>query len=151
MKAIVIPDTSCLIALDKIDLLHLLRDLFQEVVITPEVAGEFGDHLPGWFVVQKVKNKRIQQDFERSLDQGEASSIALTLEIKNAILIVDEKKGRQVAENQQIYFIGTLRLLLFAKQNGLIHSLKPLVNKLVKRNFRVDKEVVSKILKEANE
>ena len=42
----IISDTSCLIALERIDKLEILKDLFSKVVITNEVAIEFGNTLP---------------------------------------------------------------------------------------------------------
>jgi predicted nucleic acid-binding protein len=46
MKSVIISDTSCLIILDKIDQLALLHDLYDEVLITPLIADEFGKALP---------------------------------------------------------------------------------------------------------
>jgi predicted nucleic acid-binding protein len=46
MDKIIISDTSCLIALSKIDKLDLLKDLYHEIIITPEVHQEFGGSLP---------------------------------------------------------------------------------------------------------
>ena len=40
---IIISDTSCLIALTNIGLLDVLRRLYETVLITPEVAGEYGE------------------------------------------------------------------------------------------------------------
>jgi len=57
MDKIIISDTSCLIALSNIGLLDVLRDLYQEVIITKEVQAEFGGNLPEWIIVSEVKNK----------------------------------------------------------------------------------------------
>ena len=46
MDKTIISDTSCLIALSKIDKLDLLKDLYSEIIITKEVYLEFGDSLP---------------------------------------------------------------------------------------------------------
>ena len=90
MDRIIIADTSCLIALSNIDLLYILKDLYQEIIITKEVQSEYGENLPGWFIVSEVKNKKKQLEIEKRLDKGEASSIVLALETKKSILIIDE-------------------------------------------------------------
>jgi len=43
----VISNTSCLIALSNIQELNLLEKVYGEIYITPEVATEFGETLPG--------------------------------------------------------------------------------------------------------
>ena len=83
MNKIIISDTSCLIALSNIGLLSVLRDLYQEILITQEVKDEFGEKLPDWIKVLKVKNVEKQREIAKELDKGEASSIALALETDN--------------------------------------------------------------------
>jgi len=46
MPDVVIADTSCLIAMEKLDAFHLLKSLYGEVKITSEIAAEFGKLLP---------------------------------------------------------------------------------------------------------
>jgi len=46
MSNLVIAHTSCLIVLTKINRLHLLKELFEEISITHEVEEEFGKILP---------------------------------------------------------------------------------------------------------
>jgi predicted nucleic acid-binding protein len=67
------------------------------------------------------------------LDTGEASAIALAMETVNSTLIIDEKKGRKFAKNLGLQIIGTLKILLLAKQHRLIpkrrkNSLKSFMN-----------------------
>ena len=94
MRALIISDTSCLIALDRINRLDLLRILFQQILTTQEVRNEFGEELPKWVQIVEVQNQDKIQELEAVLDKGEASTIALALETDNSLLIIDEKKGR---------------------------------------------------------
>jgi predicted nucleic acid-binding protein len=82
MPEIIISDTSCLISLNKINCLFLLKELYGNILITPEVKNEFGENLPVWIKVAKAKDNNIYRDLEKKLDKGEASSIALALELK---------------------------------------------------------------------
>lgn len=122
MSILIISDTSCLIALERINRLDLLKDLFQQIVTTIEVQEEFGKKLPGWVKIVEVQNTVKLQELEILLDKGEASTIALALETGKSILIIDEKKGRKVAKSLKIEIIGTLKIIQMAKQKGIIKS-----------------------------
>ena len=60
-RKIVISDTSCLIALERIGLSELLSQLFDQLMTTPEVAMEFGKPLPKGIVICPVINKQLQE------------------------------------------------------------------------------------------
>ena len=151
MDKIVISDTSCLIALDRIDYLHILRETFNHILTTPEIEQEFGQKLPDWIHIQKNKDDNKKRELEISVDKGEASAIALALEIRNCTLIIDEKKGRELAKKLHIDIIGTLKVILLAKQKGIIPRVKPLIEQLQRDNFRLAKNIVNQIIKESGE
>ena len=125
----VIGDASCFIVLFKIEELELLREVFEEVFTTTEIAKEFGHPLPSWVKIRSVTDKSRQLSFEDEVDSGEASALALSFEIKNAIVIIDDYKARKLAEKLQINYTGTLGLILRAKQEGIIPSVKELLLK----------------------
>lgn len=145
MDKIIISDTSCLIALSNIGLLYILKDLYREVLITTEVNDEFGKQLPNWIIVLQVKDKIKQTEIESKLDKGEASSIALALEIPNSILIIDEVKGRNIAKNLNIEIIGTIGILLLASNKGLLTDVISVVLKLVNNGFRLSNAIIERI------
>jgi len=146
MDKIIISDTSCLIALSNIGMLHILQDLFEEVLITPEVNEEFGNQLPNWIVTLQVKDKLKQAEIEEKLDKGEASSIALALEITNSTLIIDEVKGRNIAKNLNIEIIGTVGIIILAGKKGVIKDVVSVVLKLVNNGFRLSNNIVDRII-----
>lgn len=146
MSRIIISDTSCLIALAKIGELDLLKDLFHEIIITKSVDEEYGEPLPDWILITDVKNRSKQIELEKRLDRGEASSIALALEIDNSTLIIDEIKGRKIAEALQIDIIGTIGIILLANMRGLISNPLDLIHLLVKNGFRVSDKLLKMIL-----
>ena len=61
MHKIIISDTSCLIALENIGLLSILKELYGEVLITTEVKNEFGQKLPDWIITIQVQDKTKQE------------------------------------------------------------------------------------------
>ncbi|MFN6087744.1 MAG: DUF3368 domain-containing protein [Cyclobacteriaceae bacterium] len=152
MNKVIISDASCLIALDEIGQIEFLKSVFPQIVTTNEVSAEFGKELPTWISVKTLQNSAKRNELELVLDAGEASAIALALENpKQSILIIDEKKGRKIAKQYNLEIIGTLRVLLLAKQNGVIPSVKNLVAELTRKRFRFTNAVVNQILEEANE
>lgn len=145
MAKIVISDTSCLIALSKIDKLDLLKDLFDEIIISTDVLSEFGENLPDWFNVTEVKNTQKQLELECKLDKGEASSIALAIELGDTTLIIDEFKGRNIANFLKIDIIGTIGIIILAEKRGLILNAKEIIMNLVNQGFRVSDVLIDKI------
>jgi uncharacterized protein len=85
------------------------------------------------------------------LDKGEASVIALALEIENSVIIIDEKKGRKIAKNLNLEVIGSLKVLLIARKKGVISRIYPILQELGSQNFRFSKKLVTQALIEANE
>lgn len=148
MSIVVISDTSCLIALDRISQLDLLQKLFQQIVTTRKVKEEFGKELPEWIKIIEVQNKAKIQELEAVLDEGEASAIVLALETEKSQLIIDEKKGRKVAQNLKIEIIGTLKVIQMAQQKKIIQSTQPLIEDLQKAGFRFSQKIVNILLKD---
>lgn len=146
-----IADTSCLIVLTRLNAIPVLQSLYGQIYITEEVASEFGESLPDWIKVEMVKDKRYYQILSAMLDPGEASAIALALEMKNVLLIVDEFKGRREAKRLGIEITGTLGVLVKAKQKGLIKELKPVLNQLHLAGFWISEAISEEMLKQAGE
>lgn len=146
MDKLIISDTSCLISLSNIGLLHILKNIYAEIIITSEVQNEFGENLPDWIIVINVKDKGRQAEIEKRLDRGEASSIALALEIKHATLIIDELKGRKIAKSFDLEVIGTIGVLLIANKKGLLNDVLSVILKLVNNGFRLSDKMLDKLI-----
>ena len=151
MPKIIISDTSCLIILNKIGELDLLRQLYNTVTITHDILLEYGEQLPDWIEVQQAKDQYRQQLLEMQIDKGEASAIALALETADSTVILDDWKARKLAERLGLSVTGTLGVIIRAKNNGLIPSIKPYLEIIRETNFRISEELEQIALKEANE
>lgn len=88
MPETIISDTSCFIILTNIDALYLLNAVYGQVVTTPEIANEYGEAFPEWVKITSVRDKYKQQLIEMQIDKGEASAIALALEMPQAPLLL---------------------------------------------------------------
>lgn len=89
---IVIADASCLITLENIDEADILPKLYKEIYVTPEVAAEVGVALPDWALLRESSDRTLIERLTVDLELGEATSIALALEMSDCLLIIDEKR-----------------------------------------------------------
>jgi predicted nucleic acid-binding protein len=151
MSKVVISDTSCFIVLSKIGQLDILQQLFNSIVTTDEIANEFGETLPEWVKVVAVKDKYKQQLLEIQVDKGEASAMALALEIENPLLIIDDYKARKLAKTLHIEYKGTIGIIILAKQKGIISEVKTILEKIKATNFRLSPELELQMLIDAKE
>jgi predicted nucleic acid-binding protein len=151
MERVVISDTACLIALDKIGHLSLLRSLYGSVLITPTIADEFHGILPDWIQVREPANTPLQIFLEETIDAGEASAIALAVEIKDCYLILDDLRARKVASGLGLTFTGTLGIIAIAKKRGIIPSARYLFEKLRETDFWISDKFFQQLLTELGE
>lgn len=85
------------------------------------------------------------------VDPGEASAIALAMESRPSLLILDDQKARKVAKRLNLNYTGTLGVFLKAKQAGIIPSVKYVLEKVQQTNFRYSHQVFQEILLLAGE
>ena len=64
------------------------------------------------------------------MDRGEAGAIALAGELHADHLLIDERKGRRLAQQQGVPVVGLLGVVLMAKRAGFIPSARSLLNRL---------------------
>jgi uncharacterized protein len=163
---IVVSDTSPITNLAAIGQLDLLQGLYTRIIIPVAVYDEMvnvGKPVPGgvevqtlsWIQTQVVADQQrviTIQESEENIDLGEAEAIALALELKADLLLIDERRGRIVATSYGLPVTGLLGVLVQAKQNNLIKAVKPLVDQLIEQaDFRVSNELYTTILQIAGE
>ena len=151
MLRTIISDTSCFIILTKIGELDLLHNVYGQITTTTDIASEYGEKLPDWVEIKDVKDKFRQQLLEMQIDKGESSAIALALETPDSTLILDDYKARRIAEQLRLHYTGTIGVIIKAKLMGIIPSIRPLLVKIRKTDFRLSEEIEYQSLKEANE
>lgn len=147
----IIADTSCFIVLSKIGELDLLQKVYGQVTTTIEIVVEFGEILPEWVTIEAVADKQKQLILELQIDKGEASAIALALETEGSTVILDDYKARKIAEQLNVHYTGTLGVIIKAKKQGVIPSIKPIVEKIKTTDFRLSPELEQIALEIAGE
>lgn len=110
-------------------------------LLTSEVATEFRLSLPSWILVRNPTNILHQKILLANIDKGEATSIALAIEIPDSLLIIDDLKGRHLADELGIRYTGTLGLLIAAKSTGKVKMIGPILRKIQDTDFRISSKL----------
>ena len=155
---LLVADSGPLIALARLDLLALPGRYFTSVVVTTSVWEEVtrsprADELErltaalsgGWFTLADDPLTVPDQILQTGLDAGERNSIALSLAMSSAVLI-DEKRGRRVATALGLPVIGTVGLLLRAREEGAIPSLRGVLGQLRDSGYFLSDALIADLL-----
>ena len=159
---LVISDTSPIRALEWLGLLNLLQALYGEILIPPAVADELRHRTPQLRFIDikkypfiKVASPSSQATIDRllqELDSGESEAIALALEMAPCTLLIDEAVGRRRSSSLGLEIIGTIGILILAKQASLIPAVAPLLSRLrTELKFYLSENFVRQILDDLGE
>lgn len=162
---IVVSDTSVITNLATIQQLELLPQLYNQVTIPAVVYRELVEidpPAPGthevqtalWLEIREVANRAVTDRLrsEVRLDPGESEAITLALELNADLLLIDERRGRGVADRLGIRITGLLGILVEAKQKNLIANVTPCMDRLIAHaSFRVSPALYKQILEMVDE
>lgn len=143
----IISNTSCLIVLDNIGMLDVLKELYGKVFIAEEVSKEFGKTLPDWIEVRKVSDNKYLKLMKNFVDLGEASTIALAVETDDIVIILDDLKARKLGQKLNLKITGTIGVLIKARKKNIITSTQEVLNRLRNEGFRISDEIEKEFLK----
>jgi predicted nucleic acid-binding protein len=157
----VICNTSPIQYLHQLGLLHLLPQLAGQITIPAAVLAELeagrkhGVNLPDLTGLSWLKTCRPASatvlPLVVDLGPGETEVLALALERRGAIVILDDNLARQTALTLHIPLTGTLGVLLSAKRAGLIPAVAPYLDQLQNLRFRLAPTTRNAVLKLAGE
>ena len=153
---VVIADAGPLIALSKIQHLHVLKDLFSEISLTQAVVDECLRVKSDDAVLIKqaitlswlkcVDNPDFTHALSKSLGLGELSSIEYALQNKdNTLLILDDALARKQAIRKGLMIIGTAAIVFTAQRKGLISDAEAVISQLNQVGYRISPAVVSQL------
>jgi len=152
----IIGDSSALVALAVMDRLSLLEEIFDEIFVPQAVYDEVSiDNKPQSLKLELfLADKIIQVKLDISkmgLGQGELEAITLYQNTKADFLLIDDRRAKNFAKLNGIEVIGSLGVILLAKEKGLIESVRDDFKKLLDSNLFISQSLIDKILKEVGE
>jgi predicted nucleic acid-binding protein len=154
-------DTSSIQYLYQLQLLHIIPKLANQAFVPSAVVEEINTghslrvNLPrleelDWLTVRRPISE-LALPLIANLGPGETQVLMLTLEMREAVVVLDDALAREMAETLDLHLTGTLGLLLDAKKAGLIPALQPILDELQSLRFRLAPRTYSAVLRLAGE
>ena len=163
MAEIVVADAGPLIAFGRLDKVSLLGAVFDGVIVPRAVYDEtqarpdLPDALAVHGAVQTGTLKVVELGPERAdlpggieLGEGEAAAIALAARLGYGLLI-DDLQGRAAAAQLKLRVIGTVGVLVLARERGLIPALSPLLQALKASGYYLSEALIQAALHRTGE
>lgn len=160
---IVVSDASPIISLSAVGHFELLRQLYQRIAIAESVREEIlraGAEKPGirelgaadWVTAYPVPDSLLVRALDGDLDRGEAESIALAIQLGADIVLLDERRGRSIAQRFDLKVVGVVGVLIEAKAKGFIPKVGPVLNELLgKAGFRLSLPLYEHVMRAVGE
>jgi predicted nucleic acid-binding protein len=133
---------------------HLLADLYRNVICpetvlqecrhphAPEKLRQWAAHPPEWLHVLADVAEAVPGLLH--LDPGERAAIQTAHSLGARIVLMDEKKGRLVAESLGLVAVGVIGIITAAALLGMV-DFEVVIRRLVKTtNFRVSDAVLDR-------
>jgi len=142
---IVVSDTTPLNYLIVLKVVDVLPRLFVDVYTASEVVRELSHERapaavrewaqspPAWL---RVLTPSVRLPDTARLDPGEADAISLAKELPADAVLMDERRGRRVAERHGLVVIGTLTVIELAAERNLL-ELPPVLEGLRRTTYRI--------------
>lgn len=158
----IVVNSAPLISLAILGQLDLLRTILGEVIVPRAVYDEVitrGKDKAGykdladvpWFQIAEVGHQELKRSIMVELDEGEAEVICVAKECSVRRVCIDEFAGRRYAKLLGLEVIGTLGVLLIAKQKGYVREIKPCIEKLLANDRYISTTVCTEVLRKAEE
>jgi len=160
---IIVSNTTPLIglaSLDRFDLLrqifsavHIPRAVYDEIVVAGREKGVAIREVTSspWVKIVAIRDRLAVDVLLDELDAGEAETIILARELGADWVLMDERRGRRKLDQLGLPKIGTLGILLKAKQLGFLPQIRPDIERLRRRGFSLSQAVVEAALTQAGE
>jgi len=147
----IIGDSSALIALSVVNKLELLEKLYKNLFVPQAVYDEVtqvgrpqSDKLKR-FLQSRVKVVDINIK-KVGLGLGELEAITLYKELDADVLLIDDNRAKKYAVLNDVKVIGSLGILIKAKEKGYIDKVKPFLNDIMKSEVYISDKLVAKVL-----
>jgi predicted nucleic acid-binding protein len=150
-----IVDATPVIILAKIGLLDLLTHLARAGLLPSPVVREFAAapwQIParnavetGWGKVVAVRYIRVAVRSAGLLDLGEQSVLTLALQRPGARVVLDDGQARKTAQRLGLPMVGTVGVIVVAKQRELISTVAPLFDAIRAAGIYAGDDLLSQV------
>ena len=155
--SVVVSNASPLINLARANHFDLLVEFYDQIVIPQAVYDEVvvrGQGRDGsrevkeasWIETQVPKDDLAVRALATELGKGEASAIILAQELQADLLLMDETRGRRIAQQLGLNVRGTLGILARARREGRIPNLRQALDLLRARGTWISSDLYAEIL-----
>lgn len=151
---VIVADSGPLIALAQIGRLELLRVLYDRVTVPPAVAREVAPSLgplPTWIDVRRPSLPLVARPPREGLHVGEYEAFLLAIELEADLVLVDDRGARRWARARDLPIVGTVGVLLRAKDQGVVARVRPVLDALVATGLYLSDALYREVLETAGE
>ena len=158
---IIISDTTPIISLLKANQLELLQKLYKTVLVPRTVYRELTEN-PAYIkeaeiiknvdflsvvTIENMKSVEVLRSVT-GLDEGESEALIMYDEQKADLLLMDEHKGRNVAKQLKVRYIGTAGILMPAYDKGMIQAstVKECIDLMLANEIRLGKSICNTVM-----
>ena len=135
---------------DKVILPATVRDELKHRKAPPAVQRWIAD-LPPWAEVRQTAHAfDVSGDASlEKLDRGEEDAIALAVELRAELILMDDRDGVLVARSKGFRVAGTLGILSMAAEHGLV-DLAEAFERIKRTSFHYRQETMDQLLADAS-
>ena len=124
----------------------MLKKLYGEIIIPEAVYKELSakaesackrmvDMSLDWIRVEKIQNQMAKSMYKTQLHEGEVEVMILSIEIGADVVIIDDANAKKHAKYLGLPVAGTLGILIKAKQEGHIETLRPILEQMIEHGI----------------
>jgi predicted nucleic acid-binding protein len=138
--------------------LDLLPALYGTVTIADAVRDEYvagksaaDPNLESLPWVNIVSSVSLDPSLPPQLGVGEKATLSLASALNARAVPLDEAYGRRLARSRGLPVIGTLGVLLAAKQTGHLVAIKPIIDEMIRQGRHISPRLKARVLHAAGE
>ncbi len=147
----IIGDSSALVALAVVNQLELLEKLYDNLYIPQAVFDEVTQ-------IGKPQSSKLRQFLQGRVKQvnltltqlglglGELEAITLYKKLDANLLLIDDNRAKKYASLNGVKVIGSLGILVKAKEQGHIERVKPFLDAIQKSEVYISQKLIEKVL-----
>jgi len=152
----IIGDSSALVALSIMNRLDLLETIFGEIYVPEAVYDEVTISFKPQSIALKnfLANKIISVELnitQIGLGQGELEAIALYKDKNAKFLLIDDRRAKKFAKLNNVNVIGSLGVMVLAKELGKVKSIREDLEKLRNSDVFISETLIEKVLSSVGE